>query len=1016
MRIGVSGSRCLQRRAALPHVPAAEEAAAKAAPLEEEDWLIAALARKKAQAQAKAQERNAEASEAPGERLHPRPAVSSVLGDDFFSKLSAEDSKAAGGPRASATDAENLLQNLKDMDDLEADLLGISKPSSAAEKTTVKGPEEWGSLGKGRAKGPGKLLAPEKEKEDVWKRKDDVSGEYKSSVASTPKSLLARRRSVRFSSDMSSQVKAELHPKAAPAGSRRTVRGRGAGADWLGLKDEDWCEWEPLPAAKGSPAVSRPSPAPAARPGPASHVPAAEEAAAKAAPLEEEDWLIAALARKKAQVQAKAQERNAEASEAPGERLHPRPAVSHPAASTGAPQQAAALRDTASADSSGQPVPWLSTTKGASAQASEAEKEDPSGDTSALASTALLPGEQEVQGPVPLAQVPTPRTRLQAAPQLQAESSGLCLLHEGRPGHGTAQLCEDASGCRAALVSAQARVAELESQVQMLEVERTQQRLLLESLQQQHQKNLDLLESPYRRQMKVLEESHGRQEERLRQELEQLRAQLLSQSQDAEQAQAELRAQHQQQLAALEQQHTLEVKRLQELQRTSIQELRQDYDEQLRRLQRLKDQEVDAVTSATSHTRSLNGVIERMEKFSSGLHELWHKVEAKHHSTSQELATWAQQLRVLQDRMLQQQKDMEEEQRRHQDVIAKVEARLSEQSQQLEQERCRALAEQCQVGSLQRSLEERQQVLSQQLSKERAELERAKSTFLAEQQLVVQKCSEEYQKLATEWAELRAQQQQSRELAELKAKEEQLEKARELQDKAWQKLRLEKERVKVAAQRVRQQEEKVQSRAKLSSQKDKKGQRVLQKACRGECEHPRRLQAMQQRLKQLRQQEQHLQEEWLSTALKRRQLEERCEELPNKPMMLLTADQDLGAPVNGLSSTLFPLTTGAPQSWSLVAEPPAPVRVLPQHSPGAGRDTLATASGTELIDATLLLLKFRAQQDHGFLENEEFYLESLTKSSYHTSARSRGWWSAHLTPAKLQPRLHQLVTKKPKLS
>ncbi|XP_061865396.1 fas-binding factor 1 homolog [Colius striatus] len=447
--------------------------------------------------------------------------------------------------------------------------------------------------------------------------------------------------------------------------------------------------------------------------------------------------------------------------------LQRRAALPHPAASTGAPQQAAALQDTASADSSGQPVPWLSTTKGASTQASEAEKEDPSGDTSALASTALLPGEQEVQGPVPLAQVPTPRTRLQAAPQLQTESSGLGLLHERRPGHGTARLCEDASGCRAALVSAQARVAELESQVQMLEVERTQQRLLLESLQQQHQKNLDLLESPYRRQMKVLEESHGRQEERLRQELEQLRAQLLSQSQDAEQAQAELQAQHQQQLAALEQQHTLEVKRLQELQRTSIQELRQDYDEQLRRLQRLKDQEVDAVTSATSHTRSLNGVIERMEKFSSDLHELWHKVEAKHHSTSQELATWAQQLRVLQDRMLQQQKDMEEEQRRHQDVIAKVEARLSEQSQQLEQERCRALTEQCQVGSLQRSLEERQQVLSQQLSKERAELERAKSTFLAEQQLVVQKCSEEYQKLATEWAELRAQQQQSRVRMEL---------------------------------------------------------------------------------------------------------------------------------------------------------------------------------------------------------------------------------------------------------
>lgn len=41
--------------------------------------------------------------------------------------------------------------------------------------------------------------------------------------------------------------------------------------------------------------------------------------------------------------------------------------------------------------------------------------------------------------------------------------------------------------------------------------------------------------------------------------------------------------------------------------------------------------------------RSLNGVIEQMEKFSSDLHDLSHKVEATHHTTSQELAMGAQQ-------------------------------------------------------------------------------------------------------------------------------------------------------------------------------------------------------------------------------------------------------------------------------------------------------------------------------------------------------------------------------------
>lgn len=37
--------------------------------------------------------------------------------------------------------------------------------------------------------------------------------------------------------------------------------------------------------------------------------------------------------------------------------------------------------------------------------------------------------------------------------------------------------------------------------------------------------------------------------------------------------------------------------------RTLVQEMRKDYEEQLQRLKRLKDLEIDAVTSATSHTR-----------------------------------------------------------------------------------------------------------------------------------------------------------------------------------------------------------------------------------------------------------------------------------------------------------------------------------------------------------------------------------------------------------------------------
>ncbi|NWX41442.1 FBF1 factor, partial [Steatornis caripensis] len=852
------------------------------------------------------------------------------------------------------------------------------------------------------------------EKEQDWDEKDFGSGAYQPSVAPVLKGRSSRRQSVRFSAENSSEPKLEPCSKPPPSASQSPVRRRGRQqADWLGLKDEDFMDSEPPSLAKADPTRSYPSTAAARQPGPTSQLPAAEQAAAKPNLLEEENWLTAALSRKKAQAQAKAQERNVKPSEAPGKGLDPHVSVSQPAASTGAPQQAAALQDkAASADGSGQSVPRLSTMKQASVYPTKAVKEVPSRGASALGAfleEMFSPGLYRPES-IPMSpQVTTPTAHLQAAPQLQAEPPSLGLLHERRLGTPAAQLYKDASGCQAALLSAQARVAELESQVRMLELEQVQHKLLLESLQKRHQEDLDLLESTHRSRVKVVEDTYKQREEKLHQEKEQLAAQLLSQSQDAERARAELLAQHQQRLAAMERQSTLELERLQELQRRSVQEMRKDHEEQLQRLKRLKDQEIDAVTSATSHTRSLNGIIEQIEKFSSDLHELSHRVEATHHTSSQELAMEARQrdklLKVLQDKLLQQQRDMEEERSRLQEVIAKMETRLSEQTRLLEQERWRAMAEQAKMESLQRSLEEQQRVMNQQLAMERAELEKAKSALLEEQKSVMQKCSEERRKLAAEWAEFHTQQQLSKERMEqdmdralqmdsqrestimslakewaelnvrdhvLKAKEEQQARDRELLEEAWKELWLDKEKVNRAALRIRQQEKENESMNKLSSQRYEEGDRALQEACRIESKYQTRLQVMQQNLEQLKQQEQRLHQERLSIAHQRRQLQQLREELPNNPVMPLTADQDLGAPTKGLSSTLCFLSH---------------VRMLPWHSLRDSRETLATVSATELY-AKLLLLKHRAQQDHCFLEEEQFFLETLKKASYATSSLS----------------------------
>ncbi|KAM6104844.1 fas-binding factor 1 homolog [Pterocles gutturalis] len=528
--------------------------------------------------------------------------------------------------------------------------------------------------------------------------------------------------------------------------------------------------------------------------------------------------------------------------------------------------------------------------------------------------------------------------------------------HGGDMVLGRSELCSAAfgvsEGCKGLAVSEQrvdvttprAHVqAAPHLQVRTLELERTQHKQLLESLQEQHQADLDLLES-----------SHRQREEWLRQDKEQLVARLLSQNRDTEQAWAELLAQYQQRLATLEQQNVLELERLRELHRASIQEMRKNHEDELWLLKQLKDREMEAVTSTFSATRSLNGITEQVEKLFGDLRELSHKVEAVRHTTSEELATGARQqdkqLQMLQDRLSQHQRDMEEERSRHQEAMAKLEARLDEQARLLEQERRRAAAEQSKVESLQRSLEEQRRMMTQQLSVERAELERAK------------------------------------EQAELEAQEEQLRRERELLDKAWQELRLEKEKVNGAMLRIRQQEEEVKNMSELCSQKYEEGERALREACREVSEQQTSLQVMQQHLEQRKQQEQHLRQECLSMAHQRRQLQQLRQELRNNPTTLLTADQDLSSPTRGLSSTLFSLTVVAPHAWALVPGSPPPVRVLPWHSPVGRTETLATA-GSAGLHATLVLLKHWAQQDHDFLEEQQFFLESLKKAPYNTSSR-----------------------------
>ncbi|XP_075418349.1 fas-binding factor 1 isoform X2 [Tenrec ecaudatus] len=622
------------------------------------------------------------------------------------------------------------------------------------------------------------------DKDDAWGDEDFTFGAYQPTVGSSEGSQ-ARRPSIRFLAESGPDPKGSLGSRQNTPATPSPVQPKKGGAAWLGLKDDEDLDLLPSSptreARRGGSELSVPPPAsqhpalgpnsaparlPSSRARPPEGVgspPKASQAPKPGASEEKDegDWLSHALSRKKFQGPVREEQAGAAQAQTSGDTADHPPPGSRPAAHAPGAEQAAPGGTSGTPGQDAVPAarpeelrsPVTRVQAALATPAANLKSRPAAGAPSAPEPTLQFPRSQEVPVQSLLPEPLPPSTKYEK--QLLAAQAQL----QG----GTAEL-------QAALLHSQARLAELEAQVRKLELERSQHELLLESMQQRHQADLELIEGAHRSRVQVLETSYQQREDRLRRENEELSAQYLAHCREAELARTELTAQHQRRLAAAAQEKDQEMERLRDLQRASIVEMRKDHEEQLQRLKLLKDREIDAVTSATSHTRSLNGVIEQMEKFSSSLHELSSRVEASHLTTSQERELGARQrdaqLRVLQDRLSQQQQDMEAERSRLQEVIAKMEARLGEQSRLLEQERWRVSAEQCKAESAQRALEEQRKAVVRQAAMEREELERAKSALLEEQKAVMHRCAEERGRLSSEWAELSAQQRLSKERAE----------------------------------------------------------------------------------------------------------------------------------------------------------------------------------------------------------------------------------------------------------
>ncbi|XP_035511387.1 fas-binding factor 1 homolog isoform X3 [Morone saxatilis] len=827
---------------------------------------------------------------------------------------------------------------------------------------------------------------------------DDLTfGSYQPTLVSTPEGRQSRRQSVRFSTEDVSSATPEKKPiPTTPTSSRHRNS-----ADWLGLKanvDHTFDAKETKASAESPKAPS--SPVVERRPSlTSSHVTSAAKTAADTpAPTdnitkqtkpevsksqkreEEDDWLAGALSRKKALSVSNSEARASKQEDSLGlgeeESIVSKQVTSQ--APRGGKDTLTSVKETSNTFL-GQPSPTAHSTPVREKGTKQAVPQQ----------TQMQNTPAPVQQQVTLSADSLQQLLLQQQ-MMQSQLLGLgCVVDAGALQRHKEK--EQQPGDYQAL---QTRIIQLEGQVKTLQLERDQSQMLLENVQQRHKQDMELMEKTHKARVKLLEESAAQRDTQARQECEDLMERLAAVTRLAEQERAELQAQYQRKLAQAQQDRDREVERLRDLQRKSILEMKKDHEDQVQRLKKLKDEEIDAVTSATSQTRSLTVVIEQMEQFSSRLGELSSRVESTHEHTAHGLEQGArhrdEQLRIMQDRLAQQQKAMAEERAYLKEIISRMDTQLNEQQRQLEKERWKMTADQAKAESTQRGLEDERRALSMQINMEREELERAKSALLEEQKSVMQHCAEERRKLAAEWAHFHALEKQRHEraerevssllekregsiislaqeqadlklhTAELKQKQMSVAQERETLERLREELDREKERISSTALRLKTRAQEVEAFSKLAAEKHEDGERALQEAKRVEVEHEARLRNIHTQTERLRQQEQRILQEQMRLSHLQKETERPRQDttISSLPQMIPPVLPDAGSvsPNLELASTLNippPISFANPQAMAL--------------------------------QASLALWKYTAERDREYLQEEQIFLENLKKKSYRSS-------------------------------
>ncbi|VDI17787.1 Fas-binding factor 1 [Mytilus galloprovincialis] len=554
-----------------------------------------------------------------------------------------------------------------------------------------------------------------------------------------------------------------------------------------------------------------------------------------------------------------------------------------------------------------------------------------------------------------------------------------------------------------------------EARIRKLEIEIDCANSLLESTKRRHQDEIKDIESSYNTRLQMLEETHTSKEKRLREENEYMMSQHLTKIRGIEQDKSDIITQNFKKIEEIEREKMEDLSKVKEIHRNAIEQLRKDHEESIQRLKSAKNSQIEAVAISHDTTRSLAVAVEMIQTNARDVGELQKKLDQWHSMGMDEreiaIRSKDEQLKILQERLRKQQDDNDNERKRLEDLITRLETQIREQSRVHDEERWSLKQEHNRMQSLQTTLEEERRLWTEQQARERTNIEKIRESLLEEQKSVLTQLHRERQALAEERTQFMVTQKTRRDdlenytvkLSQAKtefdaimkviseeknksySRKEELTKEEQRIEEEGSKLQSEKAKQKAKedeliehAQLIKEKSEQVDEYYLEANSKYEEGMMALEASQRIEAEENQRLDKIHKQMQSLQNKEKQISEERLRLSKEKKEVENlrsaalcpncRSPSSGNKMVVMQTN----GHMTNGTVSDQFP---GVPATTY-------PVHYQNTSRPPSGHVSLNSVTESIKADRSIRMWKMEAFKDQKYLEEESLFLYTLKQMPY----------------------------------